>query len=176
MIYKLLIVLVLLNPLLAIAAPTLWLTEQMINLKFNVDNISYQELIAKQSETVQHDTLLFDIRLPEEYQQSRIKGSIQINPDMKSEDFIARYGDKIKNKELIFYCSVGYRSSIFIQRIDKLAKVNGVKKMQNLTGGIFRWYNENQLVINDKGETDEIHPSNESWAHLIKPRKIAPND
>jgi len=42
--------------------------------------------------------------------------------------------------------------------------------MVNLKGGIFRWYNEHHPIINDDGETNEIHPGNESWADLINKR------
>lgn len=152
------------------AASSLWFTEIMVNVRYDVDNISYQKLQKKLIDSHINNILIFDVRRPEEYQQSRIKGSIQINPDMKVDEFMTLYGDKILNKELIFYCSVGYRSSEFIQRIEKNTDAKIIKKMFNLTGGIFRWYNENLPVFNDAGETNEIHPSDESWAKLIKLR------
>jgi rhodanese-related sulfurtransferase len=151
----------------------LWLFENRIKLQFDVEQLSHQELHNK---TNQENTLLFDIRRAEEYQQSRIKGGIQVDPDMKAEDFIAKYGDKMNKKELIFYCSVGYRSSVFIKRIEKQAQAMGVKKMYNLTGGIFRWYNEHLQVVNNQGDTDDIHPNEESWAHLIEPRVSKSHD
>ena len=170
MIFKRLIVAVILTPFNLFAAPTLWMTETMINLRFDVEHVSHQELQKILLDKAENNTIVFDVRRPEEYQRSRIKGSIQVDPDMQAEDFITQYGDKINHKEVIFYCSVGYRSSVFIQLIGKQAKVVDVKKMHNLTGGIFRWYNEHLQVVNDQGDTDDIHPSDESWAHLIELR------
>ncbi|MFK5987090.1 MAG: rhodanese-like domain-containing protein [Pseudomonadota bacterium] len=170
MIFKRLILAVLLMPLNLFAASTLWMTETMINLRFDVENISHQDLQKIILDKAKNNTIVFDVRRPEEYQRSRIKGSIQVDPEMKAEDFISKFGNKFNHKELVFYCSVGYRSSVFIERIEKQAKAVGVNKMHNLAGGIFRWYNEHLQLVNDQGDTDDIHPSDESWAHLIEPR------
>lgn len=151
-------------------AASLWFTEQLISLRFGVNNISHQQLKTLLPEIGNHKVLLFDVRRPDEFLVSRIQGSILISPDMSSQDFITQYGNKIQNKTLIFYCSVGYRSSEFMQRIEKQAAEKEVKSMANLKGGIFRWYNEHHPVINDAGETNEIHPSDESWADLINKR------
>ncbi|MFK5894647.1 MAG: rhodanese-like domain-containing protein [Pseudomonadota bacterium] len=151
-------------------ASSLWWTENIVSLRFDVNHLSHQELQKLLSDTNKNNVLLFDVRRPEEFQMSRIKGSIQIDPNMSVEYFISLYKGKIYNKEIIFYCSVGYRSSEFIKRIEKQANSARVKKMYNLKGGIFRWYNENHRVINDQGETDNIHPSDESWADLIEKR------
>ena len=152
------------------AGASLWWTEQMISLRFNVTNISHQQLQKLLPAIDDHKVLLFDVRRPEEYQMSRIRGSIQIAPDMSAQDFIDQYSDALHNKTLIFYCSVGYRSSEFIQRINKQTDLQSVRAMHNLKGGIFRWYNEKHPVINNDGETNALHPSDESWADLIENR------
>lgn len=149
---------------------SLWWTEKMVSLRFNVNDISHQKLITL-FPIESHDVLLFDVRRPEEYQMSRIEGGVRVSPKMTAQEFIAQYGHSIKNKNLIFYCSVGYRSSEFIQRIEKMAIEKGAKTINNLQGGIFRWYNEQHRVINDNGVTDDMHPSDESWADLINKRQ-----
>ena len=169
-IFKLVIIIVILFSHNSSAGASLWWTEQLVSLRFNVNNISHQQLKAFLPAINAHDMVLFDVRRPEEYQMSRITGSILIAPDMSVKDFITQYGNDIHNKTLIFYCSVGYRSSEFIQRIEKQAHQKGVTAMYNLKGGIFRWYNENHPVINNNGETNEMHPSDESWADLINQR------
>ena len=150
---------------------SLWWTEQMISFRFDVNNISHQQLQKLLPISESGEILLFDVRRPEEYQASRIKGSILISPEMSAEDFISQFispnDKKIHAKTLIFYCSVGYRSSEFIQRIKQHGYQKDMSEMKNLKGGIFRWYNESYPVFNDKGETDEMHPSDESWADLI---------
>ena len=152
------------------ANSSLWFTEQMVSFRFGVNQISHQKLQTMLSADNTHTVLIFDVRRPEEYQTSRIKGSILIAPDMTEQEFMAQYGDKIPGKSLVFYCSVGYRSSQFIQRIEEPAKAKNVTMISNLKGGIFRWYNEQHLVINDTGETDDMHPSDESWADMIDKR------
>jgi len=152
------------------ANSSLWFTEQMVSFRFGVNHISHQKLQTMLSAANNQTILIFDVRRPEEYQTSRIKGSILIAPDMTEQEFMAQYGDKIPGKSLVFYCSVGYRSSQFIQRIEEQAKAKNVTMISNLKGGIFRWYNEKHPVINNKGETDDIHPSDESWAKMIDKR------
>lgn len=169
-IFKLVIVTIILFFHNSSAGASLWWTEQMVSLRFDVNHISHQQLQVLLPAIDAHDVLLFDVRRPEEYQMSRITGSIQIAPDMSVQEFITQYGNAIHNKSLIFYCSVGYRSSEFIQRIEKQVRQKGVTAMYNLKGGIFRWYNENHPVINNNGETDKIHPSDDSWANLINKR------
>jgi rhodanese-related sulfurtransferase len=164
--YWLLIFFLLFNP--AYGA-SLWWTEKMVNLRFDVDDISHQNLVEL-IPAINNKVLLFDVRRIEEYQMSHIKGSIHISPKMTTQEFIDQYGQYIEDKQLIFYCSVGYRSSQFIERIQDQANKKGVKTLYNLKGGIFRWYNESHQVINDQGNTNNIHPSDKKWADLINQR------
>lgn len=114
--------------------------------------------------------LLFDTRKPEEFAVSRISGAIQIDPDMKAEEFMKAYGDTLAGKHVIFYCSVGKRSSIFLEKVKMNAYDAKVASLANLRGGIFRWYNDGYTVMNDSTETDDVHPFDRFWGQLVEKR------
>lgn len=94
------------------AQPGLWALEKIIALKYPVKEIRSDSL-AKRLTQGDSTLLLFDTRAPEEYAISRLRGAIRVDPEMDAETFIAAYKDTLKDKDLVFYCSVGYRSSIF---------------------------------------------------------------
>ena len=66
-----------------------------------------------------------------------------------------------KNKEIIVYCSVGYRS----ERIGEKLLDMGYTKVYNLHGGIFDWKNQSQIVVNDLNlPTDSVHTYSKAWS------------
>lgn len=149
---------------------SLWLVEKKIEFKYGVDNISVKELneILKSEEASNY--ILFDTRQKEEYDVSYIPGAMLVDPEMQSVQFIKSHGPIISGKHLIFYCSVGERSSIFIERVKESSLKAGAESLANLRGGIFRWYNEQMPVVDDKGSAEEIHPYDEEWGKLVKDR------
>lgn len=69
---------------------------------------------------------------------------------------------------MVFYCSVGYRSSTMVERISAAAHHSGARSVLNLRGGIFRWYSEARDVYDIDGEiTDDVHPYSDLWGRLI---------
>lgn len=149
---------------------TLSLTERAVEKKYPVANISHSEL-RQWLEQDQNKPLLFDVRKAEEYAVGWIGDATQVDPDTDAELFIKQHGAKLKGRDVVFYCSVGYRSSIFLDRVAVLATSVGAGKLYNLRGGIFRWYNENNPVRNQEGETNEIHPYDSVWGALVVKRK-----
>ncbi len=89
---------------------------------------------------------------------------------MSLTEFLKRHGKQIQGKQVVFYCSVGYRSPEFLERVEAAALAKGARSLANLGGGIFRWYNEGLTVYDDQGPMDNIHPFDEDWSKLIKPR------
>lgn len=104
-------------------------------------------------------TVVFDVREEDEFAVSHIDNAIRIDPAMSSNAFFTEFADKIKGKKAVFYCSVGRRSSDLIQRLEEQ---DDSFDLMNLTGGIFRWTNENREV---KG--NGVHPYNWFWSRLI---------
>ena len=160
----------LLNSLPLAAQPALVAIEKTVALVHPVPNIAVEELKEKLASGDSAKLVLFDTRRLEEYKISHIRLAIQLNPDMAAKDFIKKYGAEIKGKQVVFYCSVGYRSSIFVERVQERALAGGVLSLANLRGGIFRWYNEGNALVDQRGETDAIHPYDRFWGRLIKER------
>lgn len=80
----------------------------------------------------QPNTLLLDVRTPEEYAEARIAGATLIPVDELS----SRIGElaQAKDKEVIVYCRSGSRSA----RASELLTEKGFK-VANVTGGINAW-------------------------------------
>jgi len=115
------------------------------------------------------DTLIFDVREPDEFAVSHIQGAVQVSPDISPDAFMARFGDAIEGKTAVFYCSVGRRSSRLIDRLDSVFKEEDTTAY-NLEGSIFRWHNEYAPLVNDTGETDKVHPYNWIWSRHLDRR------
>ena len=55
--------------------------------------------------------VLFDVRETEEFAVSRLADAKQVDPDIANAAFMQRHGASLRGKTVIFYCSVGVRSS-----------------------------------------------------------------
>ncbi len=146
---------------------TLKNVEKLIEKHYPVNNITVEELKEKRSSSDSSKILLFDTRSAEEYQMSHIPGAVRLDPDMKSQTIINEFGAKITNKQLIFYCSVGQRSSKIIERLLDGGVLTGSSVVANLRGGIFRWHNSGYQVVNNSGHTNKVHPYNRLWGRLL---------
>ncbi len=91
-------------------------------LKGVVGNIIYRELADLPS-----DTVLLDVRTPEEVNWGAIEGCVNIPVD----DLRARIGELDKNKDYVVYCAVGIRAYI----ASRILTSNGFKNVRNLSGG-----------------------------------------
>ena len=114
--------------------------------------------------------LLFDVRTAEEYEKSHIATAVRLDPDIDSDAFEVRYGNLVVWRDLVFYCSVGQRSSELLERVESVCGKAGAKSFRNLRGGIFRWYNEGKPVVDASGMTDEIHGYDPIWGMMIERR------
>lgn len=74
---------------------------------------------------------LIDVREPEEHREFNIGGELMPLPE------IHEHLSKIsKDKKVVFYCKMGVRSMLAIQRIESKL---GLTELYNLTGGIEAW-------------------------------------
>ena len=115
--------------------------------------------------------LLFDIRTAEEYETSRIATAVRVDPDIDSDAFVDRYGSLLAGHDLVFYCSVGQRSSELLERVESECGKAGAKSFRNLRGGIFRWYNEGKPVVDGSGITDNIDGYDPIWGMMVERRR-----
>ncbi|MFQ5630891.1 MAG: rhodanese-like domain-containing protein [bacterium] len=141
--------------------------EKIIAKEHPVPAISYQQLSELYASDSVKKYVLFDVRRLDEFEKSHLQNAVRVAPDLPAEKFIQQFRNAIRDKRLIFYCSVGYRSSILAEKVDSLAREKGALSLANLTGGIFRWYNENLPVFDANGETNAVHPYNAFWGKLL---------
>ena len=81
---------------------------------------------------------------------------------------IEQVSDIDKEKEIIVYCSVGYRS----EKIGEKLQEAGFQNVKNIYGGIFEWKNLNFEVVNQNGEpTDSVHTYNKRWSKWLQEGK-----
>ncbi|MEO1150659.1 MAG: rhodanese-like domain-containing protein [Pseudomonadota bacterium] len=120
------------------------------------------------------EILVFDVRKPSEYAVSHLPGAINIPPDMSADAFVAAFGEKLGDRSVVFYCSVGRRSSIMAERVaSQLADTN---PSYNLVGGIFRWRNEERPLAVSRPDgstlpTGYVHPYNALWGRYVADRQ-----
>lgn len=134
-----------------------------------VEHISSDDL-ARLLDGKSNDVVLFDVREPDEHAVSTLPGAIRISPSIAAVDFAKRFGDRLKGRNAIFFCSVGVRSTQVASRILRLQQNLGLVALQNLRGGIFNWHNEARPLAGTHGKTDLVHPYNTYWSRLLNRR------
>jgi len=132
----------------------------------NLSHISSDELVDWIGSN-EDDFLLFDVRERDEYQVSHLDGSIRVDPSISFKEFLKRFSTDISGKNLVFYCSVGRRSSSLASRILEAVDDEQKSKIYNLKHGIFGWHNHEKPLVTQVGKTDFVHPFAGRWEKLI---------
>lgn len=115
------------------------------------------EIDVRRAPIDSENVLYLDARDKAEYDVSHIENALRVGFD--DFDMIRTTGLK-KDRKIIVYCSVGYRSEKISQKLIKA----GFKDVSNLYGGIFEWVNEERPVYNKAGEkTSNVHVYSKSW-------------
>ena len=118
------------------------------------------------------DLLLLDARATDEVKVSRLPGAEQVDPEISVEEFMARFGDRAKGRDVVIYCSVGVRSSKLATRVREAMLAKGARRVGNLRGGIFALHNNNQPLIDDLGATSWVHPYSWWWSRYLERREL----
>ena len=148
--------------------PDLSKTEQEIREKFpGVKQLATGDLAAWLADGKRPRPVLLDVREEAEWKVSRLSGARNAPPGTKPEDALAGVA---KDAPVVVYCSVGYRSSAFAEKLQKAGWTNVV----NLEGSIFQWANEGRSVVDEKGAASKVHPYDAKWGELLKPELRAP--
>jgi rhodanese-related sulfurtransferase len=130
----------------------------------SVSHISAAELARLDVDKV----VVFDVREPEEFAVSHILGAIQVMPNIDAREFIEDYSDLLEGKHVVFYCSVGRRSSELASKLDAVLFEHGAASSNNLIGGVFSWVNQGrQLRNSSQMATHFVHPYNKYWGRLV---------
>lgn len=107
------------------------------------------------------DIIILDTRTIAEYNISHLNGAKFIDYDGFKANMVE---DLDKDKEVVVYCSVGYRS----EKIGEKLRDMGFTNVKNLYGGIFDWKNNGNTVVTAPGaETDSVHTYNRNWSKWL---------
>lgn len=120
----------------------------------------------------EHKVMIFDVRQDAEYAVSHLPGAIHVKPETSRAEFVERYGDEIKGKKVVFYCSVGARSSMLASRVSDDLKARGAVAVDDLAGGIFAWHGEGLPLVDANGLTEFVHPFDSTWGRLVSRQNL----
>jgi len=113
------------------------------------------------------DIVLFDVRETDEFAVSHLPGAKRVDPGVWRRTFLKRHGDKVKGKTVVFYCSVGVRSSKLAANLQDALAARGAKAVYNLQAGIFNWHNEKRPLTSGSAPTSFVHPFDDHWGRLV---------
>lgn len=108
--------------------------------------------------------LLLDARAPEEWAVSHLPGAVHAPGEDQAVAAIRAARTEHPRRPVVVYCSVGWRSSDLVERL----QARGVENLWNLEGSIFAWANEGRSVVRRGEEVDEVHPFDEDWGRLLE--------
>jgi rhodanese-related sulfurtransferase len=134
------------------------------------------------SQTDSHESgsfVVIDVRSPEEYAVSHLPGALLLPPSSSEAEFAKLLADRqcsLRGKRVIWYCSVGVRSSESASALEHYVHRAGAVSCENMKGGIFRWYNEGLPVVNERGSTQELHPFDALWGRLVVKHVVKDNN
>lgn len=134
----------------------------LIRFQFpTVEEINCNQLAQLLSDSAKPHPLVLDARSQTEYAVSHIETAVRIDP---LTDDLTAVATASKDRPIVVYCAVGYRSAKLAQKLDKA----GMKCIYNLSGGIFQWANEGRPIFQDDRPTQLVHPYNAIWGKLLK--------
>ena len=103
--------------------------------------------------------LVLDVRGVDEYEISHLNGASRA---LSVEEALPALQNMSVDRDVVLYCSVGYRSSLLAEQlIDQ-----GFENVYNLEGGLFTWANEGRSI---RG-SGKVHPFNARWGTLLDQR------
>lgn len=109
---------------------------------FSKKELKYKDLNANEFKAaIKSNTLLIDVRTPEEYKAGKISGAKNIN--IASFDFMKTIQNLDKNNDVLVYCRSGARSARAAAMLGNL----GFKSVANLAGGVIAWQNHGQKLV-----------------------------
>jgi rhodanese-related sulfurtransferase len=124
--------------------------------------VSIGELAAR-LERAGEPPLLLDARAPEEFAVSHLAGARNAG---SAKEARAILGGAPKEREIVVYCSVGYRSAALAEDLAR----GGFTGVRNLEGSIFAWANAGRPVVRGETRVERVHPFDRKWGRLLDRR------
>ena len=131
----------------------------------DVPHIS-RAVLAQWQESRLDGVLILDTRPMSEYAVSHIYGALQVDPKTAPSVLLSRFD--VRGKDVVLYCSVGWRSSLLGDASRQALLAAGAKSVSNLEGGLFGWHNDGRALMDASGLTMAVHPYDKKWGQLIK--------
>jgi rhodanese-related sulfurtransferase len=126
----------------------------------DVPRISTAELAEWLNDRTRDQPLLLDVRTQAEYDVSHLRNARHIEPN--AEPAVLQL--QAQQRPIVTYCSVGYRSGRFAEKLRQAGFTNVV----NLKGSIFQWANEGRPVFSRGAPAERVHPFNRAWGLLLQ--------
>ena len=136
--------------------------EEMVDglISKSVPLISVEELSLALKDNP--DLILLDAREKSEYKVSHLENANYVGFDLFKKKSVAELP---KDKKVVVYCTVGYRSEVIAAKLQKL----GFTDVHNLYGGICDWVNKEQPIVDPEGNaTQKVHTYDESWGQWFQ--------
>jgi rhodanese-related sulfurtransferase len=144
-----------------------WL-RRLIRRRFpKVKQLSTAELAEQLNDGRVPAPLIYDVREPHEYAVSHLPTAQRLNPKISPGELVPTLP---QGQPVVFYCSVGYRSSRLATRLIESGFIN----VSNLEGSIFRWANEGRPLERDGRVVKVVHPYSAWWRWLVRSDARAP--
>ncbi len=114
----------------------------------NVPTVSADQLLTIQKKG---DVVLIDVRQETERRISTIANAISVEQFQDSLE-------KHKADRIVTYCTIGYRSGIYAQKLQDQGF-----RAYNLNGGILAWIHAGHEVFDQQGQTRRVHVFSKKW-------------
>jgi len=125
-----------------------------------VDAPTLAQWLAREPESL---PLLLDVREPEEFAVSHLRGARRVPPNLA--DVTTLHIEP--GATVVVYCSVGLRSAALFARL----RAGGARNVYNLLGGIFEWANQGRPLYRGATRAYRVHPYDRLWGTLIRPER-----
>ena len=112
-----------------------------------------EEMHARRAIELMNDNsiIFIDVRRPEEQELSML-------PDAITAKAFLENPEKYKDYTKVGYCTIGYRSSMFAQKLKEM----GIS-IYSLRGGLLAWVHDGGKVYNDREQSFRIHVYGRPW-------------
>jgi len=115
----------------------------------NVPELTVNQLVQKQKND--KNLVLVDVRTAKEQAVSMIPGAI-------TQDAFEKHKDQYKDKHIVTYCTIGYRSGLYAKKL----RGQGFDAA-NLKGSILSWTQAGQPLVNKDGKTKRVDVYGPKW-------------
>lgn len=130
----------------------------------SVRQLPAAQLAAWLADSSRPQSLLLDVRQPEEFAVSHLAGARRVEFRDEANAVLAGVPP---TQPIVCYCAAGFRSSVMARRLARA----GHREVFNLEGAIFDWVCEDRPLERDGQPAREVHPFN--WlGRLMLPRDV----